>query len=198
MIDWSYIEKPSTCTTPVGRSHGNGQPKIAWSWSFGKRAPGMGSGFSVDLNLMGKKKVGITIRKQFDENSDSQDALLFAEESFKASGRVIWSRNYVAKDIEFGTKARAAMLLGVNQLAEAVKVTMGPKGRNVIIEQSHGSPKVTKDGVTVAKSINFEEKSKNVGANLVKQVASATNSVAGDELLNQPAWFQKTLQESHP
>ncbi|GJX89794.1 chaperonin CPN60-like protein 2, mitochondrial [Tanacetum coccineum] len=98
----------------------------------------------------------------------------------KVSGRVIWSRNYVAKDIEFGTKAHAAMLLGVNHLADAVKVTMGPKGRNVIIEQSHGSPKVTKDGVTVAKSINFEEKAKNVGANLVKQVASATNSVAGD------------------
>ncbi|KAL7616316.1 chaperonin CPN60-like 2, mitochondrial [Lactuca sativa] len=95
-------------------------------------------------------------------------------------GRVIWSRNYVAKDIEFGSRARAAMLLGVNQLADAVKVTMGPKGRNVIIEQSHGSPKVTKDGVTVAKSINFEEKAKNVGANLVKQVASATNSAAGD------------------
>ncbi|KAJ0924709.1 putative chaperonin Cpn60/TCP-1 family, groEL-like apical domain superfamily [Helianthus annuus] len=96
------------------------------------------------------------------------------------SGRVIWSRNYVAKDIEFGTRARAAMLLGVNQLAEAVKVTMGPKGRNVIIEQSYGSPKVTKDGVTVAKSINFEEKAKNLGASLVKQVASATNSTAGD------------------
>ncbi|XP_076905278.1 chaperonin CPN60-like 2, mitochondrial isoform X1 [Bidens hawaiensis] len=97
-----------------------------------------------------------------------------------ASGTVIWSRNYVAKDIQFGTRARAAMLLGVNQLAEAVKVTMGPKGRNVIIEQSFGSPKVTKDGVTVAKSINFEDKLKNVGANLVKQVASATNSTAGD------------------
>ncbi|GJT95089.1 chaperonin CPN60-like protein 2, mitochondrial [Tanacetum coccineum] len=96
------------------------------------------------------------------------------------SGRVIWSRNYVAKDIEFGTKAHAAMLLGVNHLADAVKVTMGPKGRNVIIEQRHGSPKVTKDGVTVAKSINFEEKAKNVGGNLVKHVASATNSVAGD------------------
>ncbi|KAI7750671.1 hypothetical protein M8C21_029515 [Ambrosia artemisiifolia] len=96
------------------------------------------------------------------------------------SGRVIWSRNYVAKDIKFGTSARAAMLLGVNHLADAVKVTMGPKGRNVIIEQNHGSPKVTKDGVTVAKSINFEEKAKNVGANLVKQVASATNSTAGD------------------
>lgn len=96
------------------------------------------------------------------------------------SGRIIGSRNYVAKDIQFGTRARAAMMLGVNQLAEAVKVTMGPKGRNVIIEQSRGPPKVTKDGVTVAKSINFEEKAKNVGANLVKQVASATNSAAGD------------------
>ncbi|KAK9069715.1 hypothetical protein SSX86_010109 [Deinandra increscens subsp. villosa] len=98
----------------------------------------------------------------------------------QVSGRVFWSRNYVAKDIEFGTRARAAMLLGVNQLAEAVKVTMGPKGRNVIIEQSFGSPKVTKDGVTVAKSINFEEKAKNLGASLVKQVANATNSAAGD------------------
>ncbi|KAL0354546.1 UNVERIFIED_CONTAM: Chaperonin CPN60-like 2, mitochondrial [Sesamum radiatum] len=93
--------------------------------------------------------------------------------------RVVYSRNYVAKDINFGTGARAAMLAGVNELAEAVKVTMGPKGRNVIIEKS-GDPKVTKDGVTVAKSINFSEKAKNVGADLVKQVANATNKVAGD------------------
>ncbi|CAA3010870.1 chaperonin CPN60-like 2, mitochondrial [Olea europaea subsp. europaea] len=94
--------------------------------------------------------------------------------------RVVSSRNYVAKDINFGIGARAAMLAGVNELAEAVKVTMGPKGRNVIIEQSHGNPKVTKDGVTVAKSINFMDKAKNIGADLVKQVASATNKVAGD------------------
>ncbi|MCD9642700.1 hypothetical protein HAX54_029608, partial [Datura stramonium] len=94
--------------------------------------------------------------------------------------RIISSRNYVAKDISFGSQARLAMLQGVNELAEAVKVTMGPKGRNVIIEKSQGNPKVTKDGVTVAKSINFEEKAKNVGADLVKQVANATNSVAGD------------------
>ncbi|CAK9179963.1 unnamed protein product [Ilex paraguariensis] len=94
--------------------------------------------------------------------------------------RVICSRNYVAKDINFGTGARAAMLRGVNELAEAVKVTMGPKGRNVIIQKIHGEPKVTKDGVTVAKSINFKDKTKNVGADLVKQVASATNSAAGD------------------
>ncbi|KAL7162626.1 hypothetical protein ACSBR2_043001 [Camellia fascicularis] len=94
--------------------------------------------------------------------------------------RVIHGRNYVAKDIIFGIWARAAMLQGVNELAEAVKVTMGPKGRNVIIENNRGGPKVTKDGVTVAKSIKFAEKAKNVGADLVKQVASATNSVAGD------------------
>ncbi|KAG8380099.1 hypothetical protein BUALT_Bualt07G0158400 [Buddleja alternifolia] len=93
--------------------------------------------------------------------------------------RVVSSRHYVAKDISFGTGARAAMLAGVNELAEAVKVTMGPKGRNVIIQQSR-DPKVTKDGVTVAKSINFSDKAKNVGADLVKQVANATNKVAGD------------------
>ncbi|KAM3245920.1 chaperonin CPN60-like 2, mitochondrial [Capsicum annuum] len=96
------------------------------------------------------------------------------------SSRFISSRNYVAKDISFGSHARLAMLQGVNELSEAVKVTMGPKGRNVIIEKSPGNPKVTKDGVTVAKSINFSEKAKNLGADLVKQVANATNSVAGD------------------
>lgn len=89
-------------------------------------------------------------------------------------------RHYAAKEIKFGVEARAAMLHGVEQLADAVKVTMGPKGRNVIIEQSFGSPKVTKDGVTVAKSIEFKDKLKNIGASLVKQVANATNDVAGD------------------
>ncbi|WZY83773.1 hypothetical protein YC2023_030157 [Brassica napus] len=96
------------------------------------------------------------------------------------SGRIISSRNYVAKDISFGVGARAAMLQGVSEVAEAVKVTMGPKGRNVIIESSYGAPKITKDGVTVAKSISFESNAKNMGAELVKQVANATNKVAGD------------------
>ncbi|CAN4086948.1 unnamed protein product [Withania somnifera] len=96
------------------------------------------------------------------------------------SSRITFSRNYVPKDICFGSDARLAMLQGVNELAEAVKVTMGPKGHNVIIEKSPGNPKVTKDGFTVAKSINFKEKVKNLGADLVKQVANATNSVAGD------------------
>ncbi|XP_020531625.1 chaperonin CPN60, mitochondrial isoform X2 [Amborella trichopoda] len=91
-----------------------------------------------------------------------------------------WVRNYGAKDIKFGVGVRAAMLQGVEELADVVKVTMGPKGRNVIIEQSRGAPKVTKDGVTVGKSIEFEDKAKNVGANLVKQVAKATNAAAGD------------------
>ncbi|RVW96904.1 Chaperonin CPN60-2, mitochondrial [Vitis vinifera] len=80
----------------------------------------------------------------------------------------------------FGVEARALMLKGVEELADAVRVTMGPKGRNVVLEQSFGAPKVTKDGVTVAKSIEFKDRIKNVGASLVKQVANATNDVAGD------------------
>ncbi|XP_009599981.1 chaperonin CPN60-2, mitochondrial-like [Nicotiana tomentosiformis] len=98
----------------------------------------------------------------------------------QVGSRLNWSRNYAAKDIKFGVEARGLMLQGVEQLADAVKVTMGPKGRNVVIEQSWGAPKVTKDGVTVAKSIEFQDKIKNVGASLVKQVANATNDVAGD------------------
>ncbi|KAJ4967674.1 hypothetical protein NE237_014375 [Protea cynaroides] len=94
--------------------------------------------------------------------------------------RLSWNRNYAAKDIKFGVDARALMLRGVEELADAVRVTMGPKGRNVVIEQSFGAPKVTKDGVTVAKSIEFKDRVKNMGASLVKQVANATNDVAGD------------------
>jgi chaperonin GroEL len=94
--------------------------------------------------------------------------------------QVQWVRRFSAKDIRFGVEARALMLKGVEQLADAVQVTMGPKGRNVVIEQSYGGPKVTKDGVTVAKSIEFKDKLKNLGASLVKQVANATNDVAGD------------------
>ncbi|XP_010550847.1 PREDICTED: chaperonin CPN60, mitochondrial-like [Tarenaya hassleriana] len=103
-----------------------------------------------------------------------------ARNSRQVASRMNWSRNYAAKDIKFGVEARALMLKGVEDLADAVRVTMGPKGRNVVIEQSWGAPKVTKDGVTVAKSIEFKDKVKNVGASLVKQVANATNDVAGD------------------
>ena len=90
-----------------------------------------------------------------------------------------FSRGY-AKDVKFGVDARALMLAGCDRLADAVQVTMGPKGRNVVIEQSYGAPKITKDGVTVAKNIEFSDRFMNLGASLVKQVASATNDVAGD------------------
>eukprot|EP00522_Entomoneis_paludosa_P011250 CAMPEP_0172446412 /NCGR_PEP_ID=MMETSP1065-20121228/6012_1 /TAXON_ID=265537 /ORGANISM="Amphiprora paludosa, Strain CCMP125" /LENGTH=579 /DNA_ID=CAMNT_0013197527 /DNA_START=85 /DNA_END=1824 /DNA_ORIENTATION=- len=85
-----------------------------------------------------------------------------------------------AKEIKFGTEGRQAMLNGVNVLADAVQVTLGPKGRNAIIAQPYGAPKITKDGVTVAKSIDFEDKFEDMGAQLIKSVASKTNDVAGD------------------
>jgi len=85
-----------------------------------------------------------------------------------------------AKDIVFDTRARDAILRGVNTLADAVKVTLGPKGRNVVIEKSFGSPTITKDGVTVAKEIELENKFENMGAQMVKEVASKTSDVAGD------------------
>lgn len=90
------------------------------------------------------------------------------------------SRNYAAKELQFGIEGRSSMLKGVQRLANAVQVTLGPKGRNVIIEQSYGAPKITKDGVTVAKACEFQNKFENLGASLIKQVASATNDVAGD------------------
>ncbi|KAL8621293.1 60 kDa heat shock protein, mitochondrial [Nucella lapillus] len=85
-----------------------------------------------------------------------------------------------AKDLKFGADARALMLQGVDLLADAVAVTMGPKGRNVILEQSWGSPKITKDGVTVAKAIELKDKYQNIGAKLVQDVANNTNEEAGD------------------
>ena len=85
-----------------------------------------------------------------------------------------------AKLIQFGTDARAKMLNGINILADAVKVTLGPKGRNVVIDKSFGSPRTTKDGVTVAKEIELADKFENMGAQMIKEVASKTNDLAGD------------------
>ena len=90
------------------------------------------------------------------------------------------NKNNMAKQIIYDEKARGALKRGVDQLANAVKVTLGPKGRNVVIEKSYGSPTITKDGVTVAKEIELEDKFENIGAALVKEVASKTNDVAGD------------------
>jgi len=84
------------------------------------------------------------------------------------------------KEIKFGADARSSMLAGVNRIADAVAATLGPKGRNVAIEQGFGAPKITKDGVTVAKAIEFSDKYENIGAQLVRAVATKTNDVAGD------------------
>src|SRR6056297_1781139 len=85
-----------------------------------------------------------------------------------------------AKDIKYGMKAREGLLAGVDKLADAVSVTLGPRGRNVVIEKSWGSPTVTKDGVTVAKEIELEDKFQNMGAQMVKEVSSKTSDTAGD------------------
>jgi chaperonin GroEL len=85
-----------------------------------------------------------------------------------------------AKDVRFGDDARSRMLRGVDILADAVKVTLGPKGRNVVLDKSYGAPRITKDGVTVAKEIELSEKFENMGAQMVREVASKTNDVAGD------------------
>ena len=85
-----------------------------------------------------------------------------------------------AKEVKFSTDARTRMLKGVTILADAVKVTLGPKGRNVVLERSFGAPTVTKDGVSVAKEIELRDKFENMGAQLVKEVASKTSDVAGD------------------
>ncbi|ODV83348.1 hypothetical protein CANARDRAFT_25153 [[Candida] arabinofermentans NRRL YB-2248] len=89
-------------------------------------------------------------------------------------------RNYSHKEIKFGVEGRAALLKGVETLADAVSVTLGPKGRNVLIEQPFGGPKITKDGVTVAKSVILKDKFENLGAKLLQDVASKTNESAGD------------------
>ena len=85
-----------------------------------------------------------------------------------------------AKDVKFGENARVKLLSGVNVLADAVKVTLGPKGRNVILDKSFGAPTVTKDGVSVAKEVELEDKFENMGAQMVKEVASQTSDQAGD------------------
>src|SRR5450432_1147952 len=85
-----------------------------------------------------------------------------------------------AKELRFSEEARSSILAGVNILADAVKVTLGPKGRNVVIERSFGAPNITKDGVTVAKEIELSDKFENMGAQMVREVASKTNDDAGD------------------
>ena len=86
----------------------------------------------------------------------------------------------MAKEIKFGEEARRALESGVNQLADTVKITLGPKGRNVVLDKKFGAPLITNDGVTIAKEIELEDTFENMGAQLVKEVATKTNDVAGD------------------
>lgn len=101
----------------------------------------------------------------------------------------------MAKDVSFGVSAREKMINGVNVLANAVKVTLGPKGRNVVIDKSFGAPTITKDGVSVAKEIELEDKFENMGAQLVREVASKTNDVAGDGTTTATVLAQAILTE---
>ena len=100
-----------------------------------------------------------------------------------------------AKDVKFGTDARDKMLKGVNVLADAVKTTLGPKGRNVVIDKSFGAPRITKDGVTVAKEIELSDKFENMGAQMVKEVASRTNDEAGDGTTTATVLAQAIVKE---
>ena len=100
-----------------------------------------------------------------------------------------------AKDVVFGGDARARMVEGVNILANAVKVTLGPKGRNVVLERSFGAPTVTKDGVSVAKEIELKDKLMNMGAQLVKEVASKTSDNAGDGTTTATVLAQAIVRE---
>ena len=100
-----------------------------------------------------------------------------------------------AKQLKFSEDARARMLKGVNTLANAVKVTLGPKGRNVVLEKSFGAPTVTKDGVSVAKEVELKDRFENMGVQMVKEVASQTSDVAGDGTTTATVLAQALVRE---
>src|SRR6187399_737491 len=101
----------------------------------------------------------------------------------------------VAKDVKFSVEARDSMLRGVDLLADAVKVTLGPKGRNVVLDKSYGAPRITKDGVTVAKEIELADKFENMGAQMVREVASRTSTQAGDGTTTATVLAQAIVRE---
>jgi chaperonin GroEL len=103
----------------------------------------------------------------------------------------------MAKEVTFGSEARDKMLKGVDILADAVKVTLGPKGRNVVLDKAFGAPRTTKDGVSVAKEIELEDKFENMGAQMVREVASRTNDVAGDGTTTATVLTQAIVREGH-
>src|SRR5262245_66003654 len=100
-----------------------------------------------------------------------------------------------AKDVKFSGDARERMLRGVDTLANAMKVTLGPKGRNVVLDKSFGAPRITKDGVTVAKEIELGDKFENMGAQMLREVASKTNDLAGDGTTTATVLAQAIVRE---
>ena len=101
----------------------------------------------------------------------------------------------MAKELKYNTDARQSLIKGVDKLADAVKVTLGPKGRNVILSRSFGSPTITNDGVTIAREIELEDPFENMGAQLVKEVATKTNDVAGDGTTTATLLAQSMIHE---
>ena len=101
----------------------------------------------------------------------------------------------MAKDLKMGTDARTAMADGINKLADTVKITLGPKGRNVVLDKSYGAPTITNDGVTIAKEIELEDAFENMGAQLVREVATKTNDVAGDGTTTATVLAQAMINE---
>ena len=101
----------------------------------------------------------------------------------------------MAKTIKYGADARTSMIEGVNKLADTVRVTLGPKGRNVVLDKSYGAPTITNDGVTIAKEIELEDAYENMGAQLVKEVATKTNDVAGDGTTTATVLAQAMINE---
>ena len=101
----------------------------------------------------------------------------------------------MAKELKHGTDARVALAEGVNKLADTVKITLGPKGRNVVLDKTYGAPTITNDGVTIAKEIELEDAFENMGAQLVKEVATKTNDVAGDGTTTATVLAQAMINE---
>ena len=103
----------------------------------------------------------------------------------------------MAKDLRYAEEARRSLEVGVNKLADTVKITLGPKGRNVVLDKKFGSPMITNDGVTIAKEIELEDRFENMGAQLVKEVATKTNDVAGDGTTTATLLAQAIIREGH-
>jgi chaperonin GroEL len=148
-----------------------------------------------ELLIMKEPDVFGIIEARLRHSTDRADEIQVAGSNFQPSNQLVRESTVAVKDVIFDTDARDKMLRGVDVLADAVKVTLGPKGRNVIIERSYGAPRVTKDGATVAKAVELEDKFENMGAQMVSQVAAKTASIAGDGTTTATVLAQAIVRE---